>query len=111
MSRSVMFVGLAMLTIALSTAGVSAEDTGGIAFMPEVLAADNAQERVLDQVAGSLLQFQQLHFFNLPSGAIANSSSNPANPAVPPFGSGLHAIDSAFDALSQADALRRTRGE
>ena len=109
MSRCAVIVRLAMLMIALSTAGMPAEETDGIVLAPEVLSADDAQGRVLDQLLGKLQLLEQLRFLN-PSGA-AIASSNLASPAVAPFNSNLQALESALIARSQAAALRRRRKE
>jgi hypothetical protein len=80
MPRLAILASLAALT--LGAAAASAQESGGVALTPEVLATENAQGRVLDHVLARAQQLQQLRLLNLSGGAAV--SSNLANPAFAP---------------------------
>src|SRR5579883_1738963 len=105
MLRLTTAVSLAALMLAFGMAAAKAQESGGIELAPEVLAADNAQGKVLEHVLGRLQQVQQLRLINL-SGA--STGSNPANSASAPSVSDPQATGTTqADALSHAAALRR----
>jgi hypothetical protein len=104
MPRLAILASLAALT--LGAAAASAQESGGVALTPEVLATENAQGRVLDHVLARAQQLQQLRLLNLSGGAAA--SSNLANPAVaPPNGDPLSLGTGQAGTLALASALRR----
>jgi hypothetical protein len=104
MPRLAILASLAALT--LGAAAASAQESGGVALAPEVIATENAQGRVLDHVLARAQQLQQLRVLNLSGGAVA--SSNLANPAFAPPNGDPQAIGGGYaDALALAAALRR----
>jgi hypothetical protein len=105
MPRLAILASLAAL--ALGAAAASAQESGGVALTPEVLATENAQGRVLDHVLARAQQLQQLRLLNLSGGAAV--SSNLANPAFAPPNGDPQALGSTgqADTLALASALRR----
>jgi hypothetical protein len=104
MPRLAILASLAAL--ALGAAAASAQESGGVALTPEVLATENAQGRVLDHVLARAQQLQQLRLLNLSGGAAV--SSNLANPAfAPPNGDPQALGTGQADPLALASALRR----
>jgi hypothetical protein len=104
MPRLAILASLAAL--ALGAAAASAQESGGVALTPEVLATENAQGRVLDHVLARAQQLQQLRLLNLSGGAAV--SSNLANPAfAPPNGDPQALGTGQADTLALASALRR----
>jgi hypothetical protein len=104
MPRLAILASLAAL--ALGAAAASAQESGGVALTPEVLATENAQGRVLDHVLARAQQLQQLRLLNLSGGAAV--SSNLANPAfAPPNGDPQAFGTGQADTLALASALRR----
>ncbi len=100
MPRLAILASLAAL--ALGTAAASAQETGGVALTPEVMATDNAQGRVLDHVLARAQAFQQLRLLS----AATPTSSNLANPGVSASNSGTQPIGPTPDqALALASAL------
>jgi hypothetical protein len=90
----------------LGAAAASAQESGGVALTPEVLATENAQGRVLDHVLARAQQLQQLRLLNLSGGAVV--SSNLANPAFAPPNGDPQALGTGHaDTLALASALRR----
>jgi len=98
MPRFAILAGLAALALGAATA--SAQEMGGVTLAPEVMAADNAQGRVLDHVLARAQALQQLRLL---SGAAA-ASSNLANPAN---GGAAATGANADSALALASAMRQ----
>jgi hypothetical protein len=95
-----------LAALVMGAAAASAQESGGVALTPEVLATENAQGRVLDHVLARAQQLQQLRLLNLSGGAVA--SSNLDNPAFAPPNGGSQVIGAGpADALALAAALRQ----
>ena len=99
MPRFAILAGIAALALGAATA--SAQEMGGVTLAPEIMAADNAQGRVLDHVLARAQQLQQLRLL---SGGPA-ASSNLANPAN--GGAAAATGANADSALALASAMRQ----
>lgn len=102
MPRFVLLAGLAVFIV--GAAGASAQETGGVALSPEVMATPNAQGKVLDHVLARAQALQQLRALSQGTASSSNLAS-PANPAAATSGT-PQVLANAGNVLALAQSLR-----